>query len=236
MRSRILCPALVLALLGVLNVLPLTAQAPVSSAEGTDWAAFLGDFPAAGSGAVHDDLAVLLWLQHTRTQDEVARAKSELSLQVEIFSAVTGVDLDSSPFARTRALLEAAGGELRGVTSNLKRHFARPRPYKADARILPALHLEPSFSYPSGHAAWGAVTSAVLAQLDPGRGEAILERGRQVGYDRVLGGVHYPSDVEAGQRLGLAMAALWMQDSAHRRQLEEVRAKEWGTSAGAPRR
>jgi acid phosphatase (class A) len=63
--------------------------------------------------------------------------------------------------------------------------------------------------------------------LDPAHGEAILARGRLVGFDRVMGGVHYPSDVEAGQRLGEALAGVWLQDPARRQRVEEVRAAEW---------
>ena len=55
---------------------------------------------------------------------------------------------------------------------------------------------------------------------------AALDRGRQVGYDRVLGGVHYPSDVDAGQVLGPVIAQAWLAEPAHQRRLEAARA-EW---------
>jgi len=69
--------------------------------------------------------------------------------------------------------------------------------------------------------------ATLLAQLQPQDREAILARGRQVGFDRPLGGVHYPSDVEAGQAVGAAFAASWLADPAHRALLEQARAAEW---------
>jgi acid phosphatase (class A) len=82
-------------------------------------------------------------------------------------------------------------------------------------------------SYPSGHATRGLAYAAVLAELVPERREALLERGRQVGVDRVIGGVHWPSDIEAGQRLGAALVEIWLADPANRRNVDETRAAEW---------
>jgi acid phosphatase (class A) len=69
--------------------------------------------------------------------------------------------------------------------------------------------------------------ASLLAEFLPRARVAILDRGRQMGYDRALGGVHYPSDVEGGQRVGAAFARDWLADPEHRRRLEQVRAAEW---------
>jgi acid phosphatase (class A) len=85
----------------------------------------------------------------------------------------------------------------------------------------------PSFSYPSGHATRGTLLARILAELAPERREALLRVGHQIGYDRVVGGVHYPSDVLAGDRLGDAVADALLADPDFRRQLEDVRRAEW---------
>jgi acid phosphatase (class A) len=41
----------------------------------------------------------------------------------------------------------------------------------------------------------------VLADIVPGDTGAIAERGQQIGDDRVIAGVHFPSDVIAGRKL-----------------------------------
>ena len=200
--------------------------AGVQSVPSQDYAALIGEPPRPGSDAAKADLAILVWLQRIRTPGAVRRAETEVSLHIGIFSEVTGKDLTSGPFPRTRALAEELQKDLRQVTGPLKQRFARPRPYDAFHQIKPAIQLETSYSYPSGHACWGSAEATLLAALQPERREAILERGLMVGYDRVLGGVHYPSDVDAGQALGPAFAQAWMAVPAHHRRLEEAKA-EW---------
>ena len=130
--------------------------------------------------------------------------------------------------ARTPGEVRRAQSEvkLHQVTGALKQQFARPRPYDAIPQVKPAVSRESSYSYPSGHSTWGMAEATLLAELQPERREAILDRGRQVGYDRVVGGVHYPSDVDAGQILGNAIAQAWLAEPAHRRRGELAKA-EW---------
>ena len=83
-----------------------------------------------------------------------------------------------------------------------------------DQRIKPAADLEKSMSYPSGHATRGIIFALVLAELVPAQKDAILARGKQIGDDRVLAGVHFPSDVVAGQTLAKAILAQLMASEA----------------------
>lgn len=190
------------------------------------YAALIGPFPQPGSDGAKADVAILLWLQRTRTPGQVSRAENEVTLHLGIFSEATGKDLTSGPFPLTRALSEDLQKAVRQVTAPLKEQFGRPRPYNAFPQIKPAIQLEPSHSYPSGHATWGMAQATLLSALEPQRKETILERGRLVGYDRVIGGVHYPSDVEAGQLLGPAIAQAWLAHPAQQKRLEAARA-EW---------
>jgi len=229
MRCFVHRPALVLLLVLGTSLAPLAAQssqAPSSPAL-ADASALIGDFPHPGSDADKADQAILLWLQRTRTREDMLRAASEVTPHLGLFSEVTGKDLESGPYPLTRALAEQAQQDVRKVVAALKTQYARPRPYVAMPQLSPAIQRETSFAYPSGHASWGMMEAELLATLQPQRREAILARGRQVGYDRVLGGVHYPSDVEAGQRLGPVLAKAWLADPAHRKRVEAARAAEW---------
>lgn len=71
-------------------------------------------------------------------------------------------------------------------------------------------------SYPSGHATVGAMMAILLAQMVPERHEALFALGWEMGEDRVVSGVHFPSDVEAGRVLGTVLAGAMHQDARFR--------------------
>ncbi len=205
------------------------------AARGDDPACVVGDpgatvdpAPARGSEEEKADLAIVLWEQRTRTPEEVARAASEVRLGVAAFAAALGAGFDPAAHPLTEALLDRAGRATKACTDMLKKRYARPRPYLVEPRVVPAVQRETSPSYPSGHATRGVVYAAVLSELAPGRREALERRGLLVGTDRVIAGVHWPSDIAAGQRLGALIARALLADPAFRRALEETRAKEWG--------
>jgi len=70
-----------------------------------------------------------------------------------------------------------------------------------------------SYSYPSGHSTFGAMTAILLANMVPEKRAELFARGWDYGQSRVVGGVHFPSDVESGRIEATAMVALMMQSS-----------------------
>jgi len=193
---------------------PLVAQTPPPAAEAAAglvlpaerYAALVGQPPAAGSRGEADDLAILRWLQLSRTAEAASRTWSFLSRSLSRFDAAIGADLNRTAPTLTAGLPSF----LRVITTvkdELKTSHARPRPFLAHPDLRPCLPLEDSPAYPSGHALWYAAAGQLLADLLPERRERLLEVGRQGGFARVTCGVHYPSDVLASQRLAAAMAA-----------------------------
>jgi acid phosphatase (class A) len=71
-------------------------------------------------------------------------------------------------------------------------------------------------SYPSGHATVGAMHAILLAGMVPEQRQALFDRGWEHGQGRVVSGVHFPSDVEAGRILGTVLIALMEQDGRFR--------------------
>ena len=96
---------------------------------------------------------------------------------------------------------------VNNVKDDLKDKYKRPRPFISHSDIKPCLPLESSFSHPSGHSTWYASTALLLADLMPERRERLIQIGCQGGYRRVYCGMHYPSDVIAGERLAKAITA-----------------------------
>jgi len=80
-----------------------------------------------------------------------------------------------------------------------------------------------SYSYPSGHARYGAVTAILLANMVPEKRRELFARGWDYGQSRVVGGVHFPTDVESGRIEATAMVALMMQNAEFRADLAAAR-------------
>lgn len=67
-------------------------------------------------------------------------------------------------------------------------------------------------SYPSGHASLGWASALVLVQAAPQNMDALLQRGHAFGFSRVICGVHWQSDVDAGRLTGAAAVARLQSD------------------------
>lgn len=80
-------------------------------------------------------------------------------------------------------------------------------------------------SYPSGHATVGAMMAILLAQMVPERRDALFAHGWKYGEARVVSGVHFPSDVEAGRILGTILVGVMQQDRRFRADLRAARAE-----------
>jgi acid phosphatase (class A) len=207
---------------------PRAGAAPPRARGGLDASEVIGPPPAPGSDEEKADLAVVLWLQRTRSAEDVARARSEVKIGLEHFAPALAPGFDPARHPGTRALLERLHEEASAAVDAARARYGRPRPFAADAGVEAVVKRDDTPSYPSSHGTRGVLYARMLGELAPARRDALLEVGRRLGYDRVLAGVHYPSDVLAGQRLGAALADGLLADPRFRAELAELRAKEWG--------
>jgi membrane-associated phospholipid phosphatase len=81
--------------------------------------------------------------------------------------------------------------------------YAYNRPHPNGVTTLIAAPNSPS--YPSEHAAAAGAASTILAYLFPEEAEIFVAKAEAAAQSRVLAGVNYPSDVEAGLALGRAV-------------------------------
>jgi acid phosphatase (class A) len=72
----------------------------------------------------------------------------------------------------------------------------------AEHDVKPIIEQAPNASYPSGHATFAYVTAILLADMVPEKAAAIFNRAAILAHSRVVAGVHYPTDVEAGRISG----------------------------------
>ena len=159
-----------------------------------------------------------------RTAAEEARALKDAKLSFALFESAIGPAFNLRQLPKTAAVLEQVKKEIGQAIDIPKDHFKRKRPYQLD----PQLSLgepEPSFGYPSGHSTRGTVYSLVLEELFPDKLEAIDAIGREIGWDRVLIGKHFPTDIYAGRVLGKAIVRELRASAAFQRDLAEARAE-----------
>jgi undecaprenyl-diphosphatase len=107
--------------------------------------------------------------------------------------------------ASRQALATLIGSHL--VVQLLKRTIVRGRP--AEACDLEATIREPDrFSFPSGHATASMAVALAYGASFPAFAAPLLLLAILVGFSRIRLGVHYPSDVLAGQLIAGATAAV----------------------------
>ena len=161
--------------------------------------------PKPHTTAAELDLAILLWLQKHRTPDQIAKSWLLLDRNIVQFDRALGIDMTKTTPAVVRGITSFLT-LVDGAKDNIKDRVQRPRPFVSHPEIHVCLPPESGWSFPSGHSAFFRSAAVLLADLVPERRERLLAVGLLGGTSRNICGLHYPSDVEAGQRLGEAAA------------------------------
>jgi hypothetical protein len=93
--------------------------------------------------------------------------------------------------------------QVEGLIDYLKILYSRPRPSQLapaiDKKIEPILPDPETSAYPSGHAIDSWVFATILSRLHPRSASRFEELAGNISDTRVVGGVHYPSDLVAGR-------------------------------------
>lgn len=182
----------------------------------------LGSYPQVGSVEESDDFEELLRLQETRTDEECAQAALERKMSVKDFFASNNGPLSPREARRFSPRIIKAYLEVGVNILIAKRAFKRPRPYVSNSLIKPCIPLEKSTAYPSGHTTLARALAHVLAYKYPERAELFMQRADQVSFNRVLGGVHHPSDIVAGKKLGDALARKLLKSKLFLKELKAI--------------
>jgi hypothetical protein len=106
----------------------------------------------------------------------------------------------------TKKKLESLKDDAATIILNMKYKFNRPRPVQLmdyhGVEFKPAdFKTSDTPSYPSGHAFQGTLIAMVLSEIFPQHAEEFMKLGESIGDNRVVFGVHYPSDHYAGIEL-----------------------------------
>jgi len=205
-----------------------------------DSLALLPPPPAPGSPEhVSDDEARRASMQLRETPRwRLAERDAELSFPkaAEAFSCTLGIAINAKDTPHLNMLLRRTLFDAGLATYKTKDNYNRTRPFVAanDNTICTPKEedwLRKDGSYPSGHAAFGWAWALILAELAPDRADAITQRGYAFGQSRVVCGVHWQSDVNAGRLVASVVVAqlhahpdFAAQLSAARKEVEAARA------------
>ena len=106
------------------------------------------------------------------------------------------------------ALMSAAGFDALIGCWEAKYHYWYIRPWQAQSGITLPIGAPNHPSYPSGHSCVSAAMAGVLADFFPAQANALNAQVTDAGMSRIYGGIHYRSDITAGEQLGRSTAQL----------------------------
>lgn len=214
-------------LLTVTVLVVVAATVPVAAAEvylpkgGVDGEALIDPPPAHDSAAFKEQMAIVLWLQESRTPEQVAFVSKTLDL--DRFAPILGASLFQANGAALATVFDDIFTEVTANYDALKAVYDEPHPYQVNADIQPVGDARPVASYPSGHAIRATVFARLLAEIFPEHRDALLRLAAEIGYGRVVAGVHYPVDVTAGFVIGNAYADVIIAQDAFKEAVKRIR-------------
>lgn len=191
--------------------------------------------PQAGDALDKADLDFTVALQAGATPTEIAHAIQSAGFTVFTFSEVLGPEFTAAKYPRTAAFFTRLEVTANDVKNELKDHFKRLRPIDAHKDVVKEnVPYEAGYSFPSGHSTRSWLYALVLGQLDPADRLALLRSAAQVGLDRVIGGMHYQSDVVNSRAASELIFECLMKEPDFVKDLDALKAAEWTPPPSAP--
>lgn len=183
--------------------------------------------PAAGSPQALADENAFRATAALRNSPRWSLAARDANLKfpqaADTFSCALGMPISAQDTPQLTMLLRRTLTDAGLATYRAKDHYKRTRPFVAfsEPTCTPAEEamLAKDGSYPSGHSAVGWAFALVLTEIAPQRANALLARGYAYGQSRVICGVHWQSDVDAGRLVASATVARLHADPVFRAQL-----------------
>jgi acid phosphatase (class A) len=158
--------------------------------------------PTEDSPAEASDLQAALAAVNSRTDAQIKSAQADDQRTVFRFADVMGANFRPESLPLATQLFQHVYEDGNGATVAAKAFFKRRRPFVVDPEIQILVVQAPDFSYPSNHSTFAYEAGILLAAMVPEKAAAIFQRAADYAHNRVIAGVHFPSDVEAGRISG----------------------------------
>jgi acid phosphatase (class A) len=163
--------------------------------------------PALDSVQMKAELGEILTIQVTRTKEMEARAIADAAQNIWRFAdVVDSPKFNAADLPKFAAFFDRVVMTEGAVSDPAKSVWKRPRPHLYSDLVRPVVPLSKSGSYPSGHATVGTLMGIELANMLPEKRAAIMARAWEFGHNRIVGGIHYASDIEMGRISGTVIA------------------------------
>jgi len=201
-------------------------ETPCPKLEAVPLSVLLISPPADDSEVSRAELRELQVIQTLRTQEQEDHAGGDYKRTIDRFLGPIGIKVDARAIV-VRHFLECVAEAAEQDVDAAKQKFIRVRPYKYpgnNLHVLKEVKDGDSPSYPSGHATYGMVMGLLLAEMLPERRQDIMKRIEDYGYSRLVSGVHFRSDVYAGEIAGAAMVASYFNSQEFREDFEKAKA------------
>jgi acid phosphatase (class A) len=156
------------------------------------------------------EIEELAQLERERTPEQQTHVTADVKMSVERFLEGAGIGFEPEKLRPCEKFFTRPRQEEKAASDAAKDMFCRTRPFNTPGNDLhPVEKAIPndSFSYPSGHSAYGATMGLILVEMLPEKRAEIYRRIADYGRSRMIAGVHFRSDVEAGKMIGAAVVA-----------------------------
>jgi acid phosphatase (class A) len=201
-----------------------------------DFRTILGPPPAADSRVDHADQELVEAYQNVDAK-RFENAKLDEEQLYPRFEKAFGRPIDRKTSPVLVALLDRALLDVDATAAAAKDYFHRPRPFqrlqlshvcnRGDAP-KPEDHPLHGASYPSGHSVHGWTVAMILSRIDPDRAQSLTQRAEEYEESRLICGMHFPTDIEAGQVVAAAVVSRLDSSSDFQADLAKAR-KEYMT-------
>ncbi|PUE08076.1 phosphatase PAP2 family protein [Limnohabitans sp. T6-20] len=184
--------------------------------------------PPPGSARHAADLEAHRQTRAWRDTPRWALATQDVNLKFPeaggVFSCALDVPISQEATPHLNMLLRRTLIDAGLATYKAKDHYARKRPFAqlSETTCSPKeeAQLAKDGSYPSGHAALGWAWGLILTGVAPEKADALLQRAHAFGDSRMVCGVHWQSDLEAGRVVGAAAVARLQADPVFQAQAQ----------------
>lgn len=170
--------------------------------------------PAVDSAQDKLDVA---WVKGSIARADEKRWQKALADDASVYDRFAdhlGLAIDRKTLPRLVRLLNRVSEDALSAAAEAKKRFPRPRPFQRFAltRVCgqaappkPEAAPKTGTSYPSGHAVVSWTAALVMMETAPAQAAALVTRAVDYGESRVVCGLHFPSDIEAGRIVGAAV-------------------------------